>query len=217
MAQCLTQMSKVRPCLGSRRRAARKSGARQKEGSRSVSISRRMPHRLRFCLRARRSASTARPRLERGMGDDAAQPAVPVGHRLDHRGLVEMEARVDRHLGEDQAVDGDGADGLVEILEEVGPVDPGRAGEQFETPYLRDARALARTAPAPEPDEDALILSDLKVTKVFLSGLASTFRQLVIKVETQRGVDAWRSWATGYTPERQEVPGRAGADGEARR
>ncbi len=90
-----------------------------------------------------------------------------------------------------------------QLKELVRAIEPTR--ERFETPYLRDARALARTAPAPEQDEDALILSDLKVTKVFLSGLASTFRQLVVKVETQRGVDAWRSWATGYTPDRQEV------------
>ncbi|HEX7622862.1 MAG TPA: DUF3857 domain-containing protein, partial [Anaeromyxobacteraceae bacterium] len=90
-----------------------------------------------------------------------------------------------------------------QLKELVRAIEPTR--ERFETPYLRDARALARTAPAPEQDEDALILCDLKVTKVFLSGLASSFRQLVVKVETQRGVDAWRNWATGYTPERQEV------------
>ncbi|HEX8908985.1 MAG TPA: DUF3857 domain-containing protein, partial [Anaeromyxobacteraceae bacterium] len=90
-----------------------------------------------------------------------------------------------------------------QLKELVRAIEPKR--ERFERPYLRDARALAASAPRAQPDEDALILAEVKVTKVFPSGLSSGVHQLVVKVLTPRGVEAWRSWATGYTPDRQEV------------
>ncbi|GEJ59502.1 DUF3857 and transglutaminase domain-containing protein [Anaeromyxobacter diazotrophicus] len=90
-----------------------------------------------------------------------------------------------------------------QLKELVRAIEPKR--EPFEQPYLRDARLLAAGAPAAAADEDALVLSDLQVRKVFASGLSSAVHQLVVKVLTPRGVEAWRSWATGYTPDRQEV------------
>ena len=90
--------------------------------------------------------------------------------------------------------------GLKELVRALEP-----ARERFEKPYLYDAQELARASPAPEPDDDAIVLGDLKVTRVFPSGLSATFTQLVVRVVTQRGVDAWRSWSTDYSADRQEV------------
>ncbi len=90
-----------------------------------------------------------------------------------------------------------------QLKELVRAIEPAR--ERFEKPYLYDARELARAEPPPQPDEDAIVLGDLKVTKVFPSGLSSTFTQVVVRVLTQRGVDAWRSWSAGYTADRQEL------------
>ena len=90
--------------------------------------------------------------------------------------------------------------GLKELVRALEP-----ARERFEKPYLYDARELARAGPPPEPDEDALVLGDLKVTRVYPSGLSSTFTQLVVRVLDQRGVDAWRTWSAPYSAERQEL------------
>ena len=89
------------------------------------------------------------------------------------------------------------------LKELVRAIEPAR--ERYEEPYAYDARALARAAPAPEPDEDVIVLGDLKVTKVYPSGLASRYTQVVVKVLTQRGVDAWRSYGVGYSADRQEL------------
>ena len=77
--------------------------------------------------------------------------------------------------------------------------------ERFESPYLADAAALARAAPAPAGDEDAVVLSELKVTRVYPSGLSATYVQLVVKVFTPRGAEAFRSHGIGYVPGRQDV------------
>ncbi len=90
-----------------------------------------------------------------------------------------------------------------QLKELVRAIEPAR--ERFEKPYLYDARELARAAPPPQADDDAIVLGDLKVTKVFPSGLSSTFTQVVVKVLTQRGVDAWRTWSAGYSADRQEL------------
>jgi tetratricopeptide (TPR) repeat protein len=89
------------------------------------------------------------------------------------------------------------------LKELVRGIEPAR--ERYEAPYAYDARALARAAPAAEPDEDVVVLGDLEVTKVYPSGLASRFRQLVVKVLTQRGVEAWRSHGVTYSGDRQEL------------
>jgi tetratricopeptide (TPR) repeat protein/transglutaminase-like putative cysteine protease len=77
--------------------------------------------------------------------------------------------------------------------------------ERFERPYAQDARELARAAPAPRPDEDAVVLAEVKVTRVFPNGLSATWVQQVVKVYTPRGADAFRSHAIGYAPDRQEI------------
>jgi tetratricopeptide (TPR) repeat protein/transglutaminase-like putative cysteine protease len=77
--------------------------------------------------------------------------------------------------------------------------------ERFQRSYEQDGKELAKTAPKPEPDEDALILAEVKVTKVFGSGLSATFQQNVVKVFTQRGAEEQRQVHIGYAPDRQEV------------
>ena len=85
------------------------------------------------------------------------------------------------------------------------------ARERFERPYVLDARALAAAAPAPAADDDAIVLGELKVTRVFPSGLSATFNQLVVKV-----VNAARRG--GVPPPRHRLDaGPAGGAGRARR
>jgi tetratricopeptide (TPR) repeat protein len=90
-----------------------------------------------------------------------------------------------------------------ELKEVVRSLEPSR--ERFERPYVLDAAALARSAPPPQPDEDALILGDLEVTRVFSSGLSATFEHLVVKVLTARGADDFRRRSIRWDPDRQEV------------
>ena len=87
--------------------------------------------------------------------------------------------------------------GLRELVRSVHPE------EQYATPYLYDARELAKLEPL--PGEDLEVLSDLTVTKVFANGLSSRTRQLVIRPLTQRGVDQARSQSVQYSPDRQVV------------
>ena len=90
-----------------------------------------------------------------------------------------------------------------ELKELVRSLEPAR--ERFERPYLLDAPALARAAPAPLADEDAIVLGELKVTRVLASGLSATFSQTVVKVLTPRGADAFRRQGLSWSPDRQEV------------
>jgi cellulose synthase operon protein C len=90
-----------------------------------------------------------------------------------------------------------------ELKEIARSLEPAR--ERFERPYLLEARALARAAPAPLPDDDALVLGELKVTRVLPSGQSATFNQAVVKVLTARGADAFRRQGITWTPDRQEV------------
>jgi tetratricopeptide (TPR) repeat protein len=89
---------------------------------------------------------------------------------------------------------------LKELLRSLEP-----ARERFEQPYALDAVALARSAPAAAGDEDALVLGELEVTRVQPSGLSASFEQVVVKVLTARGADAFRRRAIGWDPDRQEV------------
>ena len=77
--------------------------------------------------------------------------------------------------------------------------------ERFETPYLVDAAALARTPPPRRGDEDAAILSETKVTRVHPSGLSSTYFQLIAKAHTPRGAEGLRAHPIGYVPGRQDI------------
>jgi tetratricopeptide (TPR) repeat protein len=90
-----------------------------------------------------------------------------------------------------------------QLKELVRALEPAR--ERFERPYLLDAAALARGARPTRPDDDAVVLGELKVTRVFPSGLSSTFQQTVVKAVTARGVDATRRQTIAYVPDRQEV------------
>ncbi len=90
-----------------------------------------------------------------------------------------------------------------ELKELVRSLEPAR--ERFERPYAVDAATLAKAAPAPGPDDDAVVLADLEVTRVFPSGLSATYEQLVVKVQTARGADAFRRRTVSWDPDRQEV------------
>jgi len=89
---------------------------------------------------------------------------------------------------------------LKELVQQLQP-----ERERFEAPYLADAAALAKAAPPPKGDEDALVLSELKVTRVHPSGLSATYVQEVVKVFTSRGADAFRSHGLAYVPGRQDI------------
>jgi tetratricopeptide (TPR) repeat protein len=90
-----------------------------------------------------------------------------------------------------------------QLKELVRQLEPHR--ERFETPYLVDAGALARKAPPRRGDEDAVILSETKVTRVYPSGLSSTYFQIVARADTQRGAEGLRSHPIGYVPGRQDL------------
>jgi len=77
--------------------------------------------------------------------------------------------------------------------------------ERFETPYLVDAAALAKAPPPRRGDEDAVILSETKVTRVHPSGLSSTYYQLIAKAHTLRGAEGLRAHPIGYVPGRQDI------------
>ncbi len=78
-----------------------------------------------------------------------------------------------------------------------------RPEERYAAPYLYDAKQLARLAPM--RGEDAEVLADLSVVKVFPNGLASRTRQVVMRALTPRGVDAARTQSVQYSPDRQVV------------
>ncbi|MFN0063614.1 MAG: DUF3857 domain-containing protein [Myxococcaceae bacterium] len=54
-------------------------------------------------------------------------------------------------------------------------------------------------------EDDAVVLADVTHVRVQSSGLASRLTQRVVRVQTQRGVDAFRSLPLTYAPNRQEI------------
>jgi hypothetical protein len=78
------------------------------------------------------------------------------------------------------------------------------AREAFATPYLVDLLETARRVPT-RPGEDAVVLSDVTATKVYPSGLSSRVRQVILRVQTDRGADSARVTPIEYSPERQEL------------
>jgi transglutaminase-like putative cysteine protease/Tfp pilus assembly protein PilF len=94
-----------------------------------------------------------------------------------------------------------------QLKELLRALEPQREG--YEKPYLFDARELARDFDRglhrAEAGEDAVVLGELHLARVFPSGLAFRARQLVVKVLTPRGADAFRRHAFGYEPGRQEI------------
>jgi tetratricopeptide (TPR) repeat protein len=77
--------------------------------------------------------------------------------------------------------------------------------ERFWKPYQLDARALAAKAPPARPDEDAIVLGELHVTRVLPTGLSSSYTHRVVKILTRRGADAFRRQSLAWTPDRQEL------------
>jgi tetratricopeptide (TPR) repeat protein len=90
-----------------------------------------------------------------------------------------------------------------ELKELVRSLEPAR--ERFEAPYLLDARALAAEARARRADDDAIVLGELKVSRVFPSGLSATFHQVVVKIVNDRGAEAFRRHVISWTPDRQDA------------
>ncbi len=78
-------------------------------------------------------------------------------------------------------------------------------------PRPEDAWVMAAPAMTQEQedarfgDEDFFYLVDQKVTRVFDSGLTSTFVQQIAKVRTDLGATSLRSVSVGYTPDSQAV------------
>jgi len=64
-------------------------------------------------------------------------------------------------------------------------------------PLVKEADAMA--------GEDAVYLADYTYVRVQPTGLSSRFEQIGVKVYSQRGVDAFRSFPITYSPDRQEV------------
>ncbi len=72
------------------------------------------------------------------------------------------------------------------------------------TPHALAAAPLIDAA-AELKGEDAVYLADVTAVRVQASGLSSRFSQLVVKVLTDRGVEAFRQLPITYSPDRQEV------------
>ncbi|MBI5544987.1 MAG: DUF3857 domain-containing protein [Deltaproteobacteria bacterium] len=79
-----------------------------------------------------------------------------------------------------------------------------REGRGFGEDLAWDAFKLAAETP-PAPGEDAVALAELTAVKVHPSGLSSRFEQLVIRVQTARGVEAERSQWITVSPDRQDL------------
>jgi tetratricopeptide (TPR) repeat protein len=75
---------------------------------------------------------------------------------------------------------------------------------------LASAEAYSLGALLEEPaaragEEDAEVLAEVTHVRVQRSGLASRMQQVVVRVHTQRGVEAFRSLPITWSPDRQEV------------
>ena len=66
--------------------------------------------------------------------------------------------------------------------------------EEYATPYLKDAVALAKKAPArpPSGDDGLVTLAQVDVVRVYPNGLASRVHQEVLKIFNDQGVDRAR-------------------------
>lgn len=72
------------------------------------------------------------------------------------------------------------------------------------TPHALAAAPLLEAAQK-HTGEDAVYLADVTAVRVQTSGLSSRFSQLVVKVLTDRGVEAFRQLPISFSPDRQEV------------
>lgn len=81
-----------------------------------------------------------------------------------------------------------------------------RPQENFAAPFLRDAVKLAAQArQAPAVKEDALVLAELTVVRVYPNGLSSQTKQQVVQVLSDRAVEDLRVQGVRYEPGDQEV------------
>ncbi len=89
---------------------------------------------------------------------------------------------------------------LKELLRTLRGEDTGTATPEAYAlaPLLDEAKALSST-------EDAVTLAEVTHVRVQPSGLSSRFQQLVVKVNTTRGVEAFRTMPITWSPDRQEV------------
>jgi transglutaminase-like putative cysteine protease len=76
--------------------------------------------------------------------------------------------------------------------------------QAFAQGYLEDLMGVNKSQP-PIPGADAVILSDVSVTKVYPSGLASRVHQTILRAQTQHGAEAARVFPIDYSPDRQEL------------
>ena len=65
-------------------------------------------------------------------------------------------------------------------------------------------QAVVRNQPT-VPGSDAVILSDVSVTKIYPSGLASRVHQTIVRAQTQHGVETSRVFPIEFSPDRQEL------------
>jgi len=88
------------------------------------------------------------------------------------------------------------------LKELVQQLQPGAAS--FASAFLHDLREVAARAKAHE-GEDAVKLVDLAATHVLPSGQASRTRQTIVRVQSQRGVDRFRTTPIRYAPDREQL------------
>lgn len=74
--------------------------------------------------------------------------------------------------------------------------------DAFATPFLHDLRAVATAWPE-QAREDAVKLVELRAVRVHPSGQASRTMQRIVRVQSQRGVERWRSQSIRYAPDRE--------------
>lgn len=78
--------------------------------------------------------------------------------------------------------------------------------EQFFDPYRADARQLAGSTPAAKRGQaGAERLLELTVVRLHRNGMASRFRQQIVRILDERGAQRLRSFRVEYVPGRQEV------------
>ena len=70
--------------------------------------------------------------------------------------------------------------------------------------YAFDVKSLVKEADS-YAGEDAVTLADYTYVRVQRSGLSARFHQVAVKVYSDRGVNAYRSYPITYSPDRQQV------------
>ncbi|MHB1846268.1 MAG: DUF3857 domain-containing protein [Deltaproteobacteria bacterium] len=142
--------------------------------------------------------------------------------RREGRALLQAAADLGRwnaddlgELAEIELAQGRGADGRAELRAALAlsPQAPqlrelerqlGHPDDEFAHGFLADLRRVASESP-PSPGEDAVVLSDVTAIQVYPSGLSTRIHQLIVRAQTQRGVEAARVTPIAYDPDRQDL------------